>query len=153
MNMKMKQLLFILLTTFLARSLFAEQVGNDAYLENDVVKIPVLNLGSSQYKLDLQLVPNSNPVQLKVIAAEDITALNPNVSGASIFADNILTIPFLADSSASYKIELVLLSANTSVVLELRNATTAAWINRKAISDDAITFTNAKTRMPVDFTG
>ena len=147
MNMKMKQLLFILLTTFLARSLFAEQVGNDAYLENDVVKIPVLNLGSSQYKLDLQLVPNSNPVQLKVIAAEDITALNPNVSGASIFADNILTIPFLADSSASYKIELVLLSANPSVVLELRNATTAAWVNRKAMSDDAITFTNAKTRL------
>ena len=34
--MKMKQLLFILLTTFLARTLFAEQVGNDAYLENDV---------------------------------------------------------------------------------------------------------------------
>ena len=113
----MKQLLFILLTASLARGLFAEQVGNDAYLENDVVKIPVLNLGSSQYKLDLQLVPNSNPVQLKMITAEDITALNPNVSGASIFADNILTIPFLADSSASYKIELVLLSTNPSIVL------------------------------------
>ena len=147
LNMKIKQLLFILLTTFLARNLFAEQVGNDAYLEKDVVKIPVLDLGSSQYKLELQLVPNSNPLQLKVIAAEDITALNPNVSGASIFADNILTIPFLADSSSSYKIELVLLSASPSVVLELRNVTTAAWIDRKAISDDAITFTNAKTRL------
>ena len=48
LNLKIKQLLFILLTTFLARNLFAEQVGNDAYLEKDVVKIPVLDLGSSQ---------------------------------------------------------------------------------------------------------
>ncbi len=128
-----KQLLSALTLILIAQNLGANEVGNDAYLENDVVKIPVVSIGESNYRLDLQLVPGSSPVQLKMVAAEDITELKPSTSGASTFVDNILTIPFLANTKASYKIELELISTSPTVILELKNASVAAWVNRSEI--------------------
>ena len=131
----------------IAQNSKANEVGNDAYLENDVVKIPVVSIGASAYRLDLQLVPNSNPVQLKMIAAQDVTELKPSTSGASTFENNILTIPFLADTKSSYKIELELISTDPAVILELKNASVAAWVNRKVQAENAITFSNVKSRL------
>ena len=131
----------------IAQNSKANEVGNDAYLENDVVKIPVVSIGASAYRLDLQLVPNSNPVQLKMIAAQDVTELKPSTSGASTFENNILTIPFLADTKSSYKIELELISTDPAVILELKNASVAAWVNRKVQDENAITFSNVKSRL------
>ena len=125
----------------------ANEVGNDAYLANDVVKIPVVSIGASTYRLDLQLVPNSNPVKLKMVAAQDITELKPSTSGTSTFANNILTIPFLANTKASYKIELELISTDPAVILELKNVSVAAWVNRKVQDENAITFSNVKSRL------
>ena len=92
----MKQLMLALAIILIAQNSEANEVGNDAYLANDVVKIPVVSIGASTYRLDLQLVPNSDPVKLKMVAAQDITELKPSTSGASTFENNILTIPFLA---------------------------------------------------------
>ena len=125
----------------------ANEVGNDAYLANDVVKIPVVSIGASTYRLDLQLVPNSNPVKLKMVAAQDITELKPSTSGASTFENNILTIPFLANAKASYKIELELITTDPAVILELKNVSVAAWVNRKVQDENAITFSNVKSRL------
>ena len=125
----------------------ANEVGNDAYLENDVVKIPVVSIGASTYRLDLQLVPNSDPVKLKMVAAQDITELKPSTSGASTFENNILTIPFLANAKASYKIELELITTDPAVILELKNVSVAAWVNRKVQDENAITFSNVKSRL------
>lgn len=125
----------------------ANEVGNDAYLANDVVKIPVVSIGASTYRLDLQLVPNSDPVKLKMVAAQDITELKPSTSGTSTFANNILTIPFLASTKASYKIELELISTDPAVILELKNVSVAAWVNRKVQDENAITFSNVKSRL------
>jgi len=142
-----KQLLSALTLILIAQNLGANEVGNDAYLENDVVKIPVVSIGESNYRLDLQLVPGSSPVQLKLVTAEDITELKPSTSGASTFVDSILTIPFLANTKASYKIELELISTSPTVILELKNASVAAWVNRKVKNENAITFSNVKSRL------
>ena len=131
----------------IAQNSEANEVGNDAYLANDVVKIPVVSIGASTYRLDLQLVPNSDPVKLKMVAAQDITELKPSTSGASTFANNILTIPFLANTKASYKIELELITTDPAVILELKNVSVAAWVNRKVKDENAITFSNVKSRL------
>tara|TARA_B100001057_G_scaffold501000_1_gene619590 strand:- start:224 stop:1537 length:1314 start_codon:yes stop_codon:yes gene_type:complete len=142
-----KQLVLAVSIILIAQNSGANEVSNDAYLENDVVKIPVLSTGESAYRLDLQLVPSSNPVQLKMVAAQDITELKLSTTGASTFANNILTIPFLANAKASYKVELKLISAEPDVILELKDASIAAWVNRKAQNEDAITFSNVKSRL------
>ncbi len=131
----------------IAQNSEANEVGNDAYLANDVVKIPVVSIGASTYRLDLQLVPNSDPVKLKMVAAQDITELKPSTSGASTFENNILTIPFLANAKASYKIELELITTDPAVILELKNVSVAAWVNRKVQDENAITFSNVKSRL------
>ena len=143
----MKQLMLALAIILIAQNSEANEVGNDAYLANDVVKIPVVSIGASTYRLDLQLVPNSDPVKLKMVAAQDITELKPSTSGASTFENNILTIPFLANAKASYKIELELISTDPAVILELKNASVAAWVNRKVRDENAITFSNVKSRL------
>ena len=131
----------------IAQNSEANEVGNDAYLANDVVKIPVVSIGASTYRLDLQLVPNSDPVKLKMVAAQDITELKPSTSGASTFENNILTIPFLPNTKASYKIELELISTDPAVILELKSVSVAAWVNRKVQDENAITFSNVKSRL------
>ena len=131
----------------IAQNSEANEVGNDAYLANDVVKIPVVSIGASTYRLDLQLVPNADPVKLKMVAAQDITELKPSTSGASTFENNILTIPFLANAKASYKIELELITTDPAVILELKNVSVAAWVNRKVQDENAITFSNVKSRL------
>ncbi len=143
----MKQLVLAFSIILVARMLAANETSNDAYLENDVVKIPVLSVGESVYRLDLQLLPNSNPVQLKMISAQDVTELKPSTAGASTFANNIVTIPFLANAKASYRVELELISTNPEVILELKDARISAWINRKALGEDAITFANVRSRL------
>ena len=85
----------------------------------DVVKIPVLSVGASIYSLDLQLIPSTDPVQLVMIAAQEITLSEANLSNASSFANNTLTIPTLTAGNASYRIELILVSAEPSVILQL----------------------------------
>ena len=85
----------------------------------DIVKIPVLRVGASAYSLDLQLLPNTDPVQLIMVSGLDITASEPNLSEASSFENSTLTIPSLAAGDASYRIELLLLSVEPSVVLQL----------------------------------
>jgi len=143
----MKQLMLALAIILIAQNSEANEVGNDAYLANDVVKIPVVSIGASTYRLDLQLVPNSDPVKLKMVAAQDITELKPSTSGASTFENNILTIPFLANAKASYKIELELITTDPAVILELKNVSVAAWVNRKVQDENAITFSNVKSRL------
>ena len=143
----MKQLMLALAIILIAQNSEANEVGNDAYLANDVVKIPVVSIGASTYRLDLQLVPNSDPVKLKMVAAQDITELKPSTSGASTFENNILTIPFLANAKASYKIELELITMDPAVILELKNVSVAAWVNRKVQDENAITFSNVKSRL------
>lgn len=142
-----KQLMLAFSMILIAQNSHANEVGNDAYLENDVVKIPVVSIDTSAYRLDLQLVPNSNPVQLKLLAAKDITELEPNTSASSVFANNILTIPFLANAAASYKIELELISTEPTVILELKSASATAWVNRTVKDENAITFSNVKSRL------
>ena len=94
----------------------------DAYIVGDVVKIPVLSVGVDYYSLDLQLIPNTDPAQLKMIAAAVITLSDSNVLNASIFANNTLTIPKLTAANSSYKIELELISVEPSVILQLSKA-------------------------------
>ena len=94
----------------------------DAYIVGDVVKIPVLSVGVGYYSLDLQLIPNTDPAQLKMIAAAVITLSDSNVLNASIFANNTLTIPKLTAANSSYKIELELISVEPSVILQLSKA-------------------------------
>ena len=110
---------FIILLIFTGSgpALSAEEQG--AYVLGDIVKIPVLSVGASVYSLDLQLLPNTDPVQLIMVSALDITASEPNLSEASSFANNTLTIPSLTAGNASYRVELLLVSVEPSVVLQL----------------------------------
>ena len=110
---------FIILLIFTGSgpALSAEEQG--AYVLGDTVKIPVLSVGASVYSLDLQLLPNTDPVQLIMVSALDITASEPNLSEASSFANNTLTIPSLTAGNASYRVELLLVSVEPSVILQL----------------------------------
>ena len=94
----------------------------DAYIVGDIIKIPLLVVGESQYRLDLQLIPDTNPVELKLIAAEDITSVSLTSEGASTFSENLLTIPKLSAGNISYKIELSLVSVDPLVILRLSRA-------------------------------
>ena len=94
----------------------------DAYIVGDIIKIPLLVVGESQYRLDLQLIPDTNPVELKLIAADDITSLSLTSEGASTFSENLLTIPKLSAGSISYRIELSLVSVDPLVILRLSRA-------------------------------
>ena len=95
---------------------------SDAYIVGDIIKIPLLMVGESQYRLDLQLIPDTNPVELKLIAADDITSLSLTSEGASIFNENLLTIPKLSAGSIAYRIELSLVSVDPLVILRLSRA-------------------------------
>ena len=86
----------------------------------DVVKIPVLRVGNDYYSLDLQLMPNTDPAQLKMIAAAELTLSDSNSSNASSFVNTTLTIPKLTAANNSYRIELELVSVEPSVILQLR---------------------------------
>ena len=84
-------------------NILALDESSDAYIVGDIIKVPLLLVGESQYRLDLQLIPDTNPVELKLIAADDITSLSLTSEGASTFSENLLTIPKLsAGSTVSY---------------------------------------------------
>ena len=109
----------ILLLVYTGSRITLDAAEHDAYVVGDVVKIPVLSVGASIYSLDLQLIPNTDPVQLVMVAAQEITLSEANLSNASSFANNTLTIPTLTAGNASYRIELILVSAEPSVILQL----------------------------------
>ena len=110
---------FIILLIFTGSGPALSAEGQVAYVLGDIVKIPVLSVGVSAYSLDLQLLPNTDPVQLIMVSALDITASEPNLSEASSFANNTLTIPSLTAGNASYRVALLLVSVEPSVVLQL----------------------------------
>ena len=110
---------FILLLVLAGNSPTLDAEGQGAYVVGDIVKIPVLSVGVSAYSLDLQLLPDTEPVRLIIVSALDITTSEPNLSEASSFANSTLTIPSLTAGDASYRIELLLLSVEPSVVLQL----------------------------------
>lgn len=103
-------------------SVVALDGSSDAYIVDDIIKIPILVVGESQYRLDLQLIPDTNPVELKLIAAEDITSLSLALDGASTFSDNLLVIPKISAGANSYKVELSLVNADPLVILRLSRA-------------------------------
>ena len=123
--LKLQSFLFILILLFMVneKTLGADQQASaDAYVIGDVVKIPVLRVGNDYYSLDLQLMPNTDPAQLKMIAAAALTLSDSNSSNASSFENTTLTIPKLTAANNSYRIELELISVEPSVILELSKA-------------------------------
>ena len=84
--LKLQRYLFILILLFIVneKTLGADQQASaDAYVIGDVVKIPVLRVGNDYYSLDLQLMQNTDPTQLKMIAAAELTLSDSNSSNAS----------------------------------------------------------------------
>ena len=123
LNLQRYLLILILLFIVNEKTLGADQQASaDAYVIGDVVKIPVLGVGNEYYSLDLQLMPNTDPVQLKMIAAEKLTLSDSNFSNASSFVNTTLTIPKLTAANNSYRIELELVSVEPSVILQLSKA-------------------------------
>ena len=123
--LKLQRYLFILILLFIVneKTLGADQQASaDAYVIGDVVKIPVLRVGNDYYSLDLQLMPNTDPAQLKMIAAAELTLSDSNSSNASSFVNTTLTIPKLTAANNSYRIELELISVEPSVILQLSKA-------------------------------
>ena len=123
--LKLQRYLFILILLFIVneKTLGADQQASaDAYVIGDVVKIPVLRVGNDYYSLDLQLMPNTDPAQLKMIAAAKLTLSDSNSSNASSFVNTTLTIPKLTAANNSYRIELELVSVEPSVILQLSKA-------------------------------
>ena len=123
--LKLQRYLFILILLFIVneKTLGADQQASaDAYVIGDVVKIPVLGVGNEYYSLDLQLIPNTDPVQLKMMAAAKLTLSDSNSSNASSFVNTTLTIPKLTAANNSYRIELELVSVEPSVILQLSKA-------------------------------
>ena len=99
-----------------------QQASVDAYVVGDIVKIPVLRVENDYYSLDLQLMPNTDPAQLKMIAAAELTLSDSYSSNASSFVNTTLTIPKLTAANNSYRIELELISVEPSVILQLSKA-------------------------------
>ena len=123
--LKLQRYLFTLILLFIVneKTLGADQQASaDAYVIGDVVKIPVLRVGNDYYSLDLQLMPNTDPAQLKMIAAAELTLSDSNSSNASSFVNTTLTIPKLTAANNSYRIELELVSVEPSVILQLSKA-------------------------------
>ena len=122
---KLQRYLFILILLFIANEKTLgsdQQASEDAYVIGDVVKIPVLRVENEYYSLDLQLMPNTEPAQLKMIAAAQLTLSDSNPSNASSFVNTTLTIPKLTAANNSYRIELELVTVEPSVILQLSKA-------------------------------
>ena len=117
----MKKFLAGIIVIYVSLNLAEAGESLKAYIVDDVIKIPFLMVGESQYRLDLQIIPDTNPVELKLIDAKDITALALTFDGASTFNKNLLTIPTLTVGADSYKIEFLLISADPSVTLRLES--------------------------------
>ena len=123
--LRLQRCLFILILLFIdnEKTLEADQQAPaDAYVIGDVVKIPMLRVGNEYYSLDLQLIPNTDPAQLKMIAAAVLSLFDSNSSNASSFVDTTLTIPKLTAADNSYRIELELVTVEPSVILQLSKA-------------------------------
>ncbi len=123
--LKLQRYLFNLILLFIAneKTLGADQqASEDAYVIGDVVKIPVLRVENDYYSLDLQLMPNTEPAQLKMIAAAQLTLSDSNPSNASSFVNTTLTIPKLTAANNSYRIELELITVEPLVILQLSKA-------------------------------
>ena len=79
--LKLQRCLYVLILFFIVneKTLGADQQASaDAYVIGDVVKIPVLRVGSDYYSLDLHLLPNTDPAQLKMVAAAESTLYDSN---------------------------------------------------------------------------
>ncbi len=104
-----------------------------AVLDGAVVKIPVVQVFETAYRIDLALVPNSDPVIFDLIGAEELT--NANVAEVSSFSDNVLTIPTIQVGDTNFRLELTL--SNTSPI---QFQLTGFSVNQEGEPPDALTF-------------
>lgn len=131
----MKRFLAGIIIIYISLNLAVAGESLKAYIADDVIKIPFLMVGENQYRLDLQIVPNTSPVELKLITSENITELALTFDGGSLFIDNKLTIPSLSTGADSYRIELILTSVEPSVTFRLNGVDKCEDSDGDCVSD------------------
>lgn len=90
-----------------------------ATFTDNILSVPVVQVGSDYYWLELALIPNTEPVELQAIGADLLS--EPNTVGASLFANSQLYIPALQVGGVSYYGVFALVSDNP-VTLRLTEA-------------------------------
>jgi len=84
----------------------AGALAQQAYLEGALLKMPVVVAGDQTFKLDLSIVPETNPIQLKVVSVEEIFGVS--TTGASTFEGTVLTIPRIDVGGTLYWLQAAL---------------------------------------------
>ena len=100
-----------ILILFLAPGIVRSQ---EASLDGATLNIPVLQVGADYYQISLNLVPDTDPIQLALGDAIPIS-IPSDTSGASIFANNVISIPSLPYEGVSYNLSLPLLTTEPVV--------------------------------------
>lgn len=99
------QSIYTLIIVFLAFTSSATQ-AQEASLDGNVLTIPVLQVGTQFYRVQLALVLGSDPLELSLQSAEELT--NASSAGASSFANNTLSVPSITYNGVSYSLQLAL---------------------------------------------
>ena len=81
-----------------------------ASFDGNILEIPVVTVGSSNFSVKLFIVEGSEPTELELISAEPL--VDADTEGASSFDGSTLSIPLLQLGEVSYRADLTLISEN-----------------------------------------
>ncbi|MDD9890308.1 MAG: DUF3179 domain-containing protein [Gammaproteobacteria bacterium] len=105
-------LVFKLMIPVLGLGLWAvnSATAQPASVSGNTIHLPVVVVADQAFQIELTLVANSNPVQVLVTGAEELS--EPDTSGASVFDGESLSIPSIDVEGTLYWAEFSLLSAD-----------------------------------------
>ena len=95
--------MLLLFTGSIAQAQQVELIGN-------VLNLPVVTIGQQAFRVDLTIVDGSDPLQLVLAGAEELT--DANTDGASSFDGATLSVPDINVGGVSYWADFSLLSDN-----------------------------------------
>lgn len=93
--------------------------GYEASLDGNVITFPAVNVGDAAYEIDLTLVDDTNPPELKLTYAEEVPFVDN--FAVSTFTDSTLYLPVLMVGETSYWGEFAVAS-ESPVVFKLNEA-------------------------------
>lgn len=93
-----------LISAFLIGLFIQSSMAEEAYLEGLVITVPVVIVGDVQFRIELELIPDKDPITFTINSS--IPLENAPLEGASTLIDGVLTIPALQVGDVNYWVNL-----------------------------------------------
>lgn len=102
----LKRFLFL----FLPCVMSVAAVAQEASFDGAILHLPAVDVDGAQYEVELSLIPESDPVELRAISGE---LLNVTVASVGAFDSGILSIPSLEVENTRYFLNLALIDSDS----------------------------------------